>query len=327
VVDLNIICTQNQLVAILHKAYSKISWLRDCNLTVLPYHLLFLLVKADLAIFGKPYGPYHIRTMKAAKRMNTLILSDFCDFHSCSTPVFIEAASYSDIITVPTHSLSKRILTETSKSSVVIPDSLDYLVLPNNLLLQPRANKSHANSIFWFGLAFSNNLPTHSFREFCRIISKSSGLIHNLDILVEIISESSNRAEDFLYDILGCDSKVKTSSVQWSPESMRASLSTPGYAIIPYPVPVERCEKSANRMELALCSGKVLFSNGVNLPSIDKRLKSFVRPLPLESLREYDLVYDGSRQLIQSIDSKGILAERSVSINNLWSKTIRLALA
>ena len=315
-----------RLVSNILHALSKIPRLKSFCLKILFRLRLLCVAKADLAIFGKPYGAHHIEAMKSAKRHKTTILSDFCDFHSGGNHAFLEAARYSDVITAPTTALASRIYAETSKYPIVIPDKVDYCVLPGNSILDELGNSLQPESILWFGLAFSNNEPTYSFRDFCRIVSSSESLISNLGLYVEIISESSCLAKDYLLSSSRADSLMEVDSCQWSLNSMRQALSRPGFVILPYPEPVESCEKSANRIELALCTGKVVISNGSNLSSLENVLSAYVVPLPKDSLNASDLGFEGAKQHEQAIESRRILDEKQSRINCLWSASINHAL-
>jgi hypothetical protein len=310
---------------ILH-ALSKIPRLKSFYLKICLRLRLLRVAKADLAIFGKPYGAHHIEAMKSAKRYNTMILSDFCDFHSGVNHAFLEAARYSDVITAPSAALASRIYAETSKHSIVIPDKVDYCVLPDNSILDELGNSLQPESILWFGLAFANSEPTYSFRDFCRVVSNSESLIFNRGLYVEIISESSDLAKDYLLSNSRADSLIEVDSCQWSLNSMRQALSRPGFVILPYQEPVESCEKSANRIELALCTGKVVISNGTNLSSLENALSAYLIPLPKDSLNASDLDFEGARQHEQAIESRRILDEKQSRINCLWSAAINHAL-
>jgi hypothetical protein len=287
---------------------------------------LLRLAKANLAIFGKPYGAHHMEAMKSLKRHHTKILSDFCDFHSELNDAFLEAARYSDVITVPTPALASRIYLETSKETTIIPDKVDYCILPSNSALDKLADNMHPATILWYGLAFANNEPTYSFRIFCRVIACSEDIISNRALSVEIVSESPNRAKDYLTNQLSANSLAEVCSGQWSFDSMRQALLSPGFVILPYPEPVDSCEKSANRIELALCSGKVVISNGSNLSSLEHSLSTHVKPLPMISLDLSDLRFDGPRQYQQAFETRRILGERFSQINHLWSAAINRVL-
>ena len=314
--------SQRKFVALFERAISKIPKLKTFYLKIRLKLRLRRIAKADLAVFGKPYGQQHMAAMKIAKRQNTAIVSDFCDFHSGLNNVFLEAAHYSDLITVPTINLANRIRAETYKHTIVIPDKLDYCVLPSSSALDALPDTLHPSTVLWHGLAFANNEPTYSFRIFCRVISCSEGIISNRGLNVEIVCESSDRAKEYLTGHLSADSSLDICSDCWSPDSMRRALSIPGFAILPYPEPVETCEKSANRIELALCSGKVVISNGSNLSSLENTLSTHVNPLPKDSLDISDLRFQGRRQYEQAIEARHLLDERCTQINHLWSAAI-----
>lgn len=288
---------------------------------------LLCLAKANLAIFGKPYGAHHIEAMKSLKLRNTKILSDFCDFHSELNYAFLEAARYSDVITAPTPALASRIHLETSKRTTIIPDKVDYCILPSSSALDKLADNMHPATILWYGLAFANNEPTYSFRIFCKVIACSEGVISNRALSVEIISEAPNRAKVYLTNLLSANSLIVVCTGQWSFDSMRQALLTPGFVILPYPEPVASCEKSANRIELALGSGKVVISNGSRLSSLEHSLSTHVKPLPIKSLDQRDLRFDGPRQYQQAFEARRILGERCSQINHLWSAAINRVLA
>jgi hypothetical protein len=268
-----------------------------------------------------------MEAMKSAKRHSTNILSDFCDFHWELNDAFLEAARYSDVITVPTAALASRIYAETSKYPIIIPDKVDYCVLPSSSVLDMMGNNSlQPHSILWFGLAFANNEPTYSFKDFCKIVSSSEDLIFNKGLCVDIISESSDLAEKYLVASLRADSLIEIHSCQWSPHSMRQALSQPGFVILAYPEPVENCEKSANRIELALCSGKVVISNGTKLSGLENSLAAYVMPLPKGSLNASDLDFEGPKQYEQALETNRILDAKQGLINCLWSGAINQAL-
>jgi hypothetical protein len=107
---------------------------------------------------------------------------------------------------------------------------------------------------------------------------------------------------------------------------MRQALSRPGFVILPYPEPVESCEKSANRIELALRTGKVVISNGSKLSSLENALSAYVMRLPADSLNARDLEFAGTKQYEQAVESRRILDERRDKINCLWGEAINLAL-
>ena len=178
----------------------------------------------------------------------------------------------------------------------------------------------------WFGLAFANNEPTYSFQNFCRLVSGSENLITNHGLYVEIISESSDEAKDYLIAKSGAHSLIEIHSCQWSPDSMRQALSRPGFVILPYQEPVESCEKSANRIELSLCTGKVVISNGTKLSSLENALSAYVTALPKDSLNASDLHFEGLKQYEQAIDSIRVLDEKQRRINCLWSAAVNHAL-
>jgi hypothetical protein len=325
-VNLESLCSRNRLIALFERGISKIPRIKCCYLKIRLRLRLLRVAKADLAVFGKPYGQHHMEALKIAKRHNTKILSDFCDFHSGFNDTFLEAAHYSDMITAPTTTLASRIYAETSKYPIVIPDKLDYCVLPGNSELDRLSDGLQPKTILWYGLAFANNEPTYSFRYFCRIVSSSEDLIINHGLYVEIISESSDRAKDYLIANLRADSLIVLHSCQWSLISMRQALSRPGFVILPYPEPVESCEKSANRIELALRTGKVVISNGSKLSSLENALSAYVMRLPADSLNARDLEFAGTKQYEQAVESRRILDERRDKINCLWGEAINLAL-
>ena len=315
-----------KLISLFERAVFRFSRFRSCYLKIRRRLRLSRVAKADLAVFGKPYGQDHMEAMQIAKRHNTKILSDFCDFHSRLNDTFLEAAHYSDVITVPTNALASRIYAESSKYPIVIPDKLDYCVLPGISALEQLSDGLQPKTILWYGLTFANNEPTYSFRNFCRIVSGSEDLIINHGLYVEIISESSDRAKDYLIANLRADSLIELHSCQWSLISMRQALSRPGFVVLPYPEPVESCEKSANRIELALCAGKVVISNGSKLSSLENALSAYAIRLPADSLNARDLVFSGTKQYDQAVESRRILDERRDSINYLWGEAIYRAL-
>jgi hypothetical protein len=89
---------------------------------------------------------------------------------------------------------------------------------------------------------------------------------------------------------------------------------------------VESCEKSANRIELGLCTGKVVISNGSNLSSLEKTLSAYVMSLPKDSLNASDLDFEGPKQYEQAVESRRILDQKQGRINCLWSAAINHAL-
>ena len=107
---------------------------------------------------------------------------------------------------------------------------------------------------------------------------------------------------------------------------MHQALSHPGFVILPYPEPVESCEKSANRIELGLCAGKVVISNGTKLSSLENSLSAYVMPLPKRSLNASDLDFEGPKQYEQAVETRRILDEKQGRINCLWSAAINQAL-
>jgi hypothetical protein len=326
-VDLEDCFGDSWLLSRILRAISTIPRLKSFCQKIRLYLRLLLFAKADLAIFGKPYGSHHMEAMKSAKRHNTKILSDFCDFHSEFNDAFLEAARYSDVITVPTAALASRIYAETSKYPIIIPDRVDYCVLPSNSVLEMLGNNSlQSKSILWFGLAFANNEPTYSFKEFCKIVSCSEDLISIHRLYVDLISESSDLAKDYLVASLSADSLIEIHSCQWSPHSMRQALSQPGFVILAYPDPVENCEKSANRIELGLYVGKVVISNGAKLSGLENSLSAYVVSLPKGSLNASDLHFEASKQYEQALETSRILDEKQGRINCLWSGVINLAL-
>ena len=326
-VNLESFCSRNRFIALFERGISKFPGIECCYLKIRLGILLLCVAKADLAVFGKPYGSYHMEALKIAKKFNTKILSDFCDFHSGINDSFLEAARYSDMITVPTPTLAGRIYGETSKCPIVIPDRLDYCVLPGDSELEKYSYCLHPKTILWFGLAFANNKPTYSFSQFCRIVSSSEELIINNGSYLEIISESADRAKDYLIAKLRADSSIVVHSRQWSIVSMRQALARPGFVILPYQEPVESCEKSANRVELALCAGKVVISNAVALPSLDKSLASLVKPMPCKALQSSDLIFNYTKQSDQAKQSKNILDVKSLEISLLWKHALQAILA
>ena len=325
-VDLGDCYGDNWLFSKIVRAVSTIPRLRSLYQKFRLRLRLLRLAKADLAIFGKPYGAHHMEAMKSAKRHNTKILSDFCDFHSELNDAFLEASRCSDMITVPTAALASRIYAETSKYPIIIPDKADYCVLPGNSVIDKLDAILRPESILWFGLAFANNVPTYSFRNFCRLVSDSDDLIFNHGLCVEIISESSDRAKDYLIGNSRADLLIEIHSDQWSPGSMHQALSHPGFVILPYPEPVESCEKSANRIELGLCAGKVVISNGTKLSSLENSLSAYVMPPPKRSLNASDLDFEGPKQYEQAVETRRILDEKQGRINCLWSAAINQAL-
>lgn len=325
-VNLESLCSLNRLIALFERGISKIPRIKGCYLKIRLRLRLLRVAKADLAVFGKPYGQHHMEALKIAKRHNTKILSDFCDFHSGFNDTFLEAAHYSDMITAPTTALASRIYAETSKCPIVIPDKLDYCVLPCNSELDKLSDGLQPKTILWYGLAFANNEPTYSFGNFCRLIAASEDLICNRRLSIEIISESSDRANNYLIANLKADSLIELRSCQWSFISMRQALSRPGFVIFPYPEPVERCEKSANRIELALRTGKVVISNGSKLSSLENALSAYVIRMPADSLNARNLVFVGTRQYEQAVESRRILDGRRDDINCLWGEAINRVL-
>jgi hypothetical protein len=314
--------SQSKLAILFLKILFKSSGLR------ILYHKVRLFCKcipiacADVAIFGKPYGEHHLKAMKIAKAFNTKILSDFCDFHSDVNSAFLAAARHSDLITVPTNVLASRIIAETSKPTVVIPDKLDYSSLPVDTAIEDELRSAKPISILWFGLAFANDLPTSSFRRFCEITSDSAKLISAHGLIVEIISEAPERVSKYFGSQFDSSNVLSFNSRQWSIEAMRASLACPGFALIPYAEPVESCEKSANRIELALYAGKAVISNGSRLAGLDSRLSDFIKPMYGNIMQDKDLTFDPTIQLAQSLEARNILDHACNIINSLWEDAV-----
>jgi len=284
------------------------------------------IARAGVVVFGKPYNHGHIQAMRTARRFNAKIISDFCDFHSSSLSAFHVAAGLSDVISAPTMLLSTRITSETGKQVDVIPDYIDYQILALCHDLPNTSNTSNVDprkqSILWFGLGFSSGKPTRSFELFCRLISASADVLSRCNISIEILSENGLLAASYLKALMVDCKHLDCKSVQWSPAAMANALRSPGFAIIPYPEPVIACEKSPNRIELALYEGKVVISNGKHLPSLDPELASYVRDLPMHSLSPNDLLFLEDRQEHQIVQTRRYLNAKQFAINDCWTDLI-----
>lgn len=288
---------------------------------------LFKIVNADFVVFGKPYTHGHVKAMQTARKWNKKIISDFCDFHSSSHSNFLVAASLSDIITAPTKLLAKRITEETGKDITLIPDYIDHQILTLTKSLSSRFLPSPTKyTLLWFGLGFTNGKPTESLQSFCQLIAASSGVLASQNIEIEIISENANITESYFANAMSSYLPIKFRSIQWSPEAMASALLSPGFAIIPYPEPIELCEKSPNRIELALYQGKVVISNGKYLPSLDEELVHYVRDLPLHSLSMTDLQFVLNDQEAQVQKVREFLDAKQLIVKELWLSLVENAI-
>jgi hypothetical protein len=283
----------------------------------------FKIADADVIVFGKPYTHGHIKAMQIARQFNKKIISDFCDFHSSSHSSFYLASCLSDVITAPTKLLAERIITETGKHVTLIPDHIDFqtLALSKNLS-STSLPPSPRYTILWFGLGFANGKPTESLQSFCQLVAASSEILIDQDIHIEVISENANLTQSYLTESMGSPLQICFRSIQWSPEAMARALLSPGFAIIPYPKPVRVCEKSPNRIELALYQGKVVISNGKHLPSLDDELVPHVRDLPLQSLSLTDLEFVPYDQELQVKHVRRYLDAKQYVIKDLWYNLI-----
>jgi hypothetical protein len=261
---------------LINKIYLTLDKRLDLTHKIISLSIIVAALRSSLFVFGKPFHSHHMLAMRILHRFGKCIISDFCDFHSSSNIWYLEAAKLSNVIVCPTLLLAERINLETGHSVFIVPDRIDpVLQLASLDRIENIRSVKIPMSILWFGRAYYGIVPTDSFRIFCDIVSTSCQNINSLKLSIKIVCEYPEKAKlELISKLFGQYLDVHV--FQWSNQVISEQLAEPGIALIPYPEPVELCEKSANRLELALFAGKKVYSNGI-MPDLDHQIAPFVK--------------------------------------------------
>jgi len=283
----------------------------------------YLFASSSTCVFSKPYHAYHLKAMKIARFFGKRIISDFCDFHE-SRSEFIQAALLSDIIVCPTETLAARVksISGSKASFSVIEDMLDPVAKANpSPLLKAHEIQTEKPTVLWFGLAFAGDEPTHSFRHFSQLSINCLQEINRLGFTIEVVCEDPERSIQFLSEHANLSLQGKVKAIEWSPNSMRNALARPGIVVIQYPEPVSSCEKSSNRIELALYLGKEVYTNGWP-PSLDAELKPFVNILTGSTLPSSALTLNDPNLVEKKSIVNAYLDQKQNRIQQKWDELI-----
>ena len=247
-------------------------WLRDLAPTLRRGKFLLALASARVVITGKPNDPRLIDGMRVARWFGTRLIVDACDIKPSYVHIQ-EAFELASSITIPTEALMAAVPERQRQKIKVIPDSLDTACLPTSSERLP--GPPPTLNILWFGvIEASGPAQRPSFALFCDLIATSIEWLKQHQASITLVCSRSDEALRHLERRLSPNT-LPCEAMDWTIDNMRQALARPGLALIPYPTPVDRCRKSANRMELALYSGKTVLVNG-RLPSLDEALREHV---------------------------------------------------
>ena len=289
-------------------------WLRDLPPTLRRAKFLLTLASARVVITGKPNDPRLIDGMRVARWFGTRLIVDACDVKPSYVHIQ-DAFALASSITIPTEALIAAVPERQRHKIKVIPDSLDKACLPTTSERPPDPHPTL--NILWFGvIEASGPAERPSFALFCDLIAASIDSLQKHQASITLVCSRSDEALQHLECRLSPNT-LPCEAVDWTINNMRQALARPGLALIPYPTPVECCQKSANRMELALYAGRTVLVNG-RLPSLDQALREEVIEIDARLEEAWIMARkQGSTAARRYLDRKQLL------IDQQWCELIR----
>ena len=291
-------------------------WLRDLAPKLRRARFLLSLASARVVITGKPNDPRLIDGMRFARWFGTRLIVDACDVKP--SYVHIQSAfALASHITIPTEALVDAIPTRQRHKIQVIPDSLDRACLPTpSPQPTPHQQEPQAGLNILVRRHRSKRPRGTTVCAFCDLIAGAIDRLQQHQASITLVCSRSEDALHYLQERLAPNT-LPCTGMDWSIHNMREALARPGLALIPYPRPVESCQKSANRMELALYAGKTVLVNG-RLPSLDEALREHVNDVGA-GIKEASLhtSQEGGTAVRHYLDQK------QQRIDQQWSRLIR----
>ena len=246
-------------------------WIREVVPKLRRIWFVLTLARARIVVTGKPNDPLLIDGMNIARWFGTRLIVDAYDIKPSYLHIH-KAFELASCITIPTKKLGAAIPIEQHHKIHVIPDYLDKACLPKTH--QRKESHSPAN-ILWFGVIEADGPSKRpSFKLFCDFIATSINQLELRNVSITLVCSHSEAAVRYLKEILSPHT-LPCTVMEWSLANMQKALAQPGLAVIPYPTPINNCQKSANRVELALYAGKTVLVNG-ELPSLDPVLRKYI---------------------------------------------------
>jgi len=168
----------------------------------------------DTIIFQKVYWKEMAREFKGKK------ILDICDPDWLEGAELVGFMKEMDAITVPTEKLKEVICQMTDKPVFVIPDSIDFEILPI-----PKKHQGRAKKVVWFG--YSHNMD---------VLDPTLMKLNKMGLTLKVISDGSYNS-----------SECKIENVRWNEETWIKEIQDADFCLLPEKIGGKWLFKSPNK--------------------------------------------------------------------------------